>query len=111
MDPKKNSLEEKFDHFVDVAERKLNTLERNQRIMDGRIPGLFAYSLAFILFFMGFKTCSDTGEILDKLNYKSVVHVQNVMGGEAPEKFYELEGRRVYFEIDGMPVEQYFKER
>lgn len=34
---------------------------------------------------------------------------ENVIGGKAPEKFYEIAGKRVYLEIDGQPVEKYFR--
>lgn len=34
---------------------------------------------------------------------------KNVLGQKEPEKFYELNGRRIYLEIDGKPVEEYFK--
>ena len=37
------------------------------------------------------------------------IHVQNVLGEKEPEMFYEINGRRVYVEIDGMPVEVCFK--
>lgn len=33
---------------------------------------------------------------------------ENVIGQEAPEKFYEINGQRVYLEIDGKPIEEYF---
>ncbi len=35
--------------------------------------------------------------------------VSNVVGGPEPEKFYEIDGKRVYLEIDGTPIEEYFK--
>ena len=38
-----------------------------------------------------------------------LLHQRNVIGNEAPEKFYEVNGQRAYLEIDGKPVEQYFK--
>lgn len=34
---------------------------------------------------------------------------KNTVGTAAPEKFYEIDGRRVYVEIDGKSVEDYFK--
>lgn len=34
---------------------------------------------------------------------------ENVLGNPEPEKFYEIEGRRVYLEIDGKSIEQYFQ--
>lgn len=35
--------------------------------------------------------------------------IENVIGSESPEKFYELNGQRVYLEIDGKSVEEYVK--
>ena len=35
--------------------------------------------------------------------------VENVFGGAGLEKYYEINGKRVYLEIDGTPVEEYFK--
>jgi len=37
-----------------------------------------------------------------------VVHAEDVIGKSAPEKFYEIDGQRVYLEIDGRPIEEYF---
>lgn len=35
--------------------------------------------------------------------------VSNVVAGPGLEKYYEIGGKRVYLEIDGTPVEEYFK--
>ena len=35
--------------------------------------------------------------------------VENVFGGAGLERYYEINGKRVYLEIDGTPVEEYFK--
>ena len=35
--------------------------------------------------------------------------IENVFGGAGLEKYYEINGKRVYLEIDGTPVEEYFK--
>ncbi len=42
--------------------------------------------------------------------YQKQVHVENVIGQEAPDRFYELNGQRGYLEIDGKSVEQYVRE-
>lgn len=39
------------------------------------------------------------------------VHRENVQGDERPEAFYEIDGKRVYLEIDGMPVEEYLQQQ
>lgn len=41
----------------------------------------------------------------------AVIHVLPVENPENPEKFYEISEQRVYLEIDGKPVEQYFAEK
>ncbi len=38
------------------------------------------------------------------------LETRDVMGKYLPEKFYEINGQRVYLEVDGKPVEQYFAE-
>lgn len=35
------------------------------------------------------------------------LRVEDVLGQEAPERFYEIDGERVFLEIDGMPVAEY----
>ncbi|MBI4447450.1 hypothetical protein HY643_00565 [Candidatus Woesearchaeota archaeon] len=37
------------------------------------------------------------------------LQVRDVIGEEAPEKFFEINGQRVYLEIDGKPIDQYFR--
>ena len=37
------------------------------------------------------------------------IRIENVFGSEAPEKFYEINNQRVYLEIDGKPVEEYWR--
>ncbi|MBU0466326.1 MAG: hypothetical protein KJ718_02545 [Nanoarchaeota archaeon] len=39
------------------------------------------------------------------------LRTENVIGGNAPEKFYEIAGKRVYLEIDGQPVDNYVQNR
>lgn len=34
---------------------------------------------------------------------------KNVIGGSEPEKFYKVNDQRVYLEIDGKPVEEYWR--
>ncbi len=40
---------------------------------------------------------------------ESKLTVANVVAGPGLEKYYEINGKRVYLEIDGTPVEEYFK--
>lgn len=46
---------------------------------------------------------------LDEL--KPIVKEEQVIGNQIPEKFYEIDGKKVYLEIDGKPVEEYFTEK
>ena len=48
-------------------------------------------------------------EQLSRTNNLTNIITKNVIGGHVPEKFYEIDGRRFYLEIDGKPVEEYFK--
>lgn len=56
------------------------------------------------------RSCNRTQEILDNYQKAPQVQVENVIGQEAPERFCDLNGQRVYLEIDGKPVEQYVRE-
>ena len=38
------------------------------------------------------------------------LRTENVRGEATPEKFYDIDGQRVYLEIDGKPAETYLKE-
>jgi hypothetical protein len=44
-----------------------------------------------------------------KTNNLIDIVTKNVIGVEAPEKFYVVNGQRVYLEIDGKPVEEYWR--
>ncbi len=35
--------------------------------------------------------------------------IENIIGESKPEKFYNINGQRVYLEIDGKPVEEYWR--
>mgnify|MGYP001601341571 CR=1 FL=1 len=44
-----------------------------------------------------------------KTNNLNNIVTENVIAGPEPEKFYLVNGQRVYLEIDGKPVEGYFR--
>lgn len=44
-------------------------------------------------------------------NPKSIIITENVIGNKIPDKFYYVRGKRVYLEIDGKPLEDYFKSK
>lgn len=51
-------------------------------------------------------------EILEQLkrtNNLTDIVTKNVIGGSEPEKFYQIKGQRVYLEVDGKPVEEYWR--
>lgn len=51
----------------------------------------------------------ELGGKIDELRPK--IFSEQVIGDSTPEKFYKIDGERVYLEIDGQPVEQYFASR
>ena len=46
---------------------------------------------------------------IDKIKPK--IQTCDVIGEKEPEKFYEIDGKRVYLEIDGKPIAEYFAMR
>ncbi|MBI2671912.1 hypothetical protein HYX16_03180 [Candidatus Woesearchaeota archaeon] len=72
-------------------------------------PGL--YIIVTIGTFFAFSANRDVLEIKDYLQKNSKVHVIDVTGKETPDKFYEINGKRAYLEIDGKPIEDYIKEK
>ena len=47
-------------------------------------------------------------EMLERESQKPKEETRNVIRGEKPETFYEIDGQRYYSKIDGVPVEDYF---
>lgn len=47
--------------------------------------------------------------VVQRINESREIKTENVMGTSEPEKFYEINGQRVYVEIDGKPVEEHFE--
>ena len=90
---------------------KLDTIERNQHSIKKNLPGLITYIAIGIAAIAGIKSCNRTQEILDNYQKAPQVQIENVIGQEAPERFYDFNGQRVYLKIDGKPVEQYVQER
>lgn len=41
-------------------------------------------------------------------NTRPQIQVKNVIGNETPDKFYQINGQRVYLEVDGKSIEKYF---
>lgn len=69
------------------------------------------YIMMIITMIGSIQSCSRTAEISQHYQETLQVRVENVMGRDAPEKFYDFNGQRAYLEIDGKPVKQYIQER
>ena len=57
-----------------------------------------------------------TGHVKNRLEEKidaltPQTQEEQVFGDTTPEKFYMVNGKRCYFEVDGKPVDEYFNER
>jgi hypothetical protein len=83
---------------------------RSQRIIYNAIPGkLLLYGILGVTMVAGIKSCNRTAEIRENMQATPQLQIQNVIGQEAPEKFYVINGQRVYLEVDEKHVEQYFR--
>ncbi len=65
------------------------------------------YLMMMITMVASVRSCSISQDIYQKVNKRPVVQVDNVIGQEAPEVFYNLNGQRFYLEVDGKKVEDY----
>ena len=90
---------------VSKMNKKLDTAIKNQHSIYDNLPGIGLYVICVVGMVAGIKSCSRT----EGLNEMRKVRVENVIGAEAPEKFYEINGQRFYSEVDGKPVESHFK--
>lgn len=73
-------------------------------LLEGLVTGAVVGTWVMVMF-----ADSKLNQLKDKVDSLSPKPITlNVMGGEAPERFYDLNGQRVYLEVDGKPVEQYF---
>ncbi len=90
----------------DIREIKtgIQTLKERPRFRKISREGL--YIMVAIATIGSVKSCNRTQEILDS---QPKIQIQNVIGQESPDMFYDLNGQRFYSEIDGKLVEQYFQ--
>jgi len=86
----------------DIREMKSGINELKRRPLSVGRSGL--YILVAVTMISSIKTCKATQD--DDQNSQNVIF-QDVIGNSSGEKFYEINGRRVYLEIDGQPVEEY----
>lgn len=71
-------------------------------------PGLYIMAAAILL------TTCDNNDKIDNIERKfneSKLEIQarDVIGRPDIDKFYDINGQRVYLEIDGMRIEEYFR--
>ena len=90
----------------EIKEIKSTLESLNSRPLSVNRPGL--YIMTFLAMYYSCEARKDTDAALEILEKEKPTLVQkNVLGREAPETFYEINGQRVYLKIDSKPVEQY----
>ena len=78
--------------------------------MEDKGTYIIALGLGAAIFFSTLNIRDNLKNIEEKIKRISPnLKIENVIGNETPDKFYEIDGRRVYLEIDGKPVEEYLK--
>ena len=89
--------------------RQLQDIEKELRELKNhpiyRKKNLTFNIIAGITMIAALRCCSYASDIYDMHK----VYTKNVIENDAPEKFYEINGERVYLEIDGKSVDEYFK--
>ncbi|MBI4738785.1 hypothetical protein HY772_04440 [Candidatus Woesearchaeota archaeon] len=92
-------IEETVDRIkCDVEELKARPLSTSRPVL---------YLIAGVAMFSSCSTCVTADKLLKNQQEMLKLHERNVLGGPAPEKFYEINGHHAYIEIDGQPVENY----
>lgn len=94
----------------DVAEIKEDVKALRRRPLSVERAGL--YIMTFLALANTCHLKGDTDKIIEQTASKTPqLQTANVIEGSAPEKFYDIDGQRVYLEIDGKPVAEYLKGR
>ena len=96
------SLDEELN---EEAEKNSARILKFQRFVRRKLRNLELYSLISMGVFASVF-------VLNKINCSKShleLKTENVIGNDLPEKFYEINGKKVYLEIDGKPVEKYFE--
>ncbi|MEK6967360.1 MAG: hypothetical protein AABX51_01890 [Nanoarchaeota archaeon] len=96
-----------LDHEISKTNKGINDIRKKLDEINDRIPGLGLYIIVGVAMIAAIRSCNRTGDIKETL--QSQVQYQDVIGQEAPERFYEINGQRIYLEVDGKPVEEYFR--
>ncbi len=87
------------------SSKALEDILKSQRFIKRKLKNLELYSLISVgvfaaVFIFNRINCSK--------NYTYELKTENVIGNEEDEKFYEIDNKRIYLEIDGKLVEYYF---
>lgn len=94
---------------------EINKDEVSERIKELRHEISYLSVAGVVLALVGMRGCHHAGRIADSLELatqdKQSIQIGDVLGNEQPERFYELNGQRVYLEVDGKPVESYFSQK
>lgn len=99
-----------LDDDIKEIKKGIETIGNNQQGIY-KFPSRYGlYLMIGITMIAGMKSCNRTADIKENMQAIPQIQEQNVISQEAPEKFYEINGQRVYLEVDGKPIEQYFKE-
>ncbi len=69
--------------------------------------GTLASILLIIATIGSVNSCNRTYELLERVQSPKL-YEQNATGNEIVDRFYAIDGKRAYVEIDGKPVESYF---
>lgn len=85
--------------------RGIHTACDNQKNLYHHQLGL--YIITAIAMIAGIKSCKRSGDIKKYLQQN--LQIQNVIGNDPNESFYEINNQRAFLEIDGMPVEDYIR--
>ena len=96
-----------LDQDIDEMKKDISTLKNKEFPRSISRPGLYLY---VILGTAGSLVAQDYSQrayhAIEEMKPKP--KVENVIGNEEPETFYEIDGKRVYLKVDGKPVDQYF---
>ena len=90
---------------VNSVEEKVNAVARylGKRPLSVSRRGL--YLIALLGTIGAIKSCDYSKEARDSLAKQPQLYTKNVVGNDTLDKFYIINGQRVFLEIDGKPIE------
>jgi len=95
------SIEEK----VEDLSSKVDKVREDDKTIYDSLPGCGTLILAIAAAFGGVSSCYYARETNRLLESVYSVKSENVRDGPEKEKFYDLNGKRIFLEIDGIPVD------